>query len=520
MPDAHAALINDFDDISDRKVRSALECKELGTVIDLCKRRILRNDQDAQAYHFAALALREMQRGHDALGCHAEAIKLSPSNVDFLFQLGITQRRLRFFHEAIDTFDFALRFAPSSLELILAKGWSQFLASDPKCLQTAKNAVLEHRDAPEPFDLLGAAYRATGEIESAIDAYLKAWKLGAKHSKGLLQMVKSMHEDRLDEVKELIESVEDNKGRTKDPEYHFAIAEYEDRKGRFPEAYRNYLQGNDLASERYSFCLQTEIRGVQEMETLFSPTVAVAPNGSPDRPTPIFLVGMPRSGSTLVESILSDHSQITALGEIGELKNAVQKLGNLSFKEQADALKFVQDSYLSSRSLSGVSTKYAVDKYLGNYFYLGHIAHAFPDAKILHIQRDPRANAWSIFKHCFAEGELSFAYNPQNIIDFFAIYRRMMQFWTSKIGTRIYHLSYDSLVSDPEHETKRLFQHLDLPNETRLRSNKPSKRMISTASATQARRPIYQGSSDAWKNYADLAGDWLNQLTDELFING
>jgi hypothetical protein len=219
----------------------------------------------------------------------------------------------------------------------------------------------------------------------------------------------------------------------------------------------------------------------------------------------IFIVGMPRSGTTLVEQILSSHSHIYGGGElklIGQWCFGFVKL----YRQHGDAalldnyLQQLREHYL--QGLEALTDKPGVtDKMPVNFLWIGFILSAFPGAKVIHTVRDPMAVCWSIFKTPFAGTSNGYACDLEDIGEFYTLYRDLMNFWHDRFPGEIYDLNYERLTERQREETTRLLEYCDLPWEDACMEFHNNPREVTTVSANQVRKPMYQGSSEVWKPY-------------------
>jgi hypothetical protein len=202
----------------------------------------------------------------------------------------------------------------------------------------------------------------------------------------------------------------------------------------------------------------------------------------------IFIVGMPRSGTSLVEQILASHSTVHAAGELTAMAVLC-----LSGKDP----RGVRDGYLKGIPDAAVVT----DKMPANFMWIGVILSAFPDAKIVHTSRDPMATCWSIYKTSFTGSGNRFAHDLQDIAKFYKLYRDLMAFWRERFPGKIHDLNYEELTVNQEPETRALLDYCELPWEDACLRFHENPRPVRTASSAQVRKPMYQGSSRDWKRY-------------------
>jgi hypothetical protein len=137
----------------------------------------------------------------------------------------------------------------------------------------------------------------------------------------------------------------------------------------------------------------------------------------------------------------------------------------------------------------------------GNFRFIPLICAAFPEAKIIHVQRDSRATCWSNFRQYFSTNDLGYCYNLDDLVLYYKLYFSLMQFWQSKYGERIYNLDYERLTTDQENETRKLIKYLEIDWENSCLSPQDNKRSVKTVSQHQVRQKVYTGSSQAWKKY-------------------
>ena len=219
---------------------------------------------------------------------------------------------------------------------------------------------------------------------------------------------------------------------------------------------------------------------------------------------PIFIVGMPRSGTSLVHQILDSHSEVKGLGELNNLNKFVVPLlksFNHDIKEyfSKKELLLLRDEYLNSLPISNINENIIVDKMPLNFRYVGFILSCFPDAKVIHMNRDPMATCWSIYKYEFRGNAYSF--NQEDIASYYGLYSDLMGFWKDLFPGKIYDLCYEDLTSNQEEETQELLRYCELEWDDKCLNFHNNKTSVKTTSSMQVRKKMYQGSSEAWKKY-------------------
>ena len=175
-------------------------------------------------------------------------------------------------------------------------------------------------------------------------------------------------------------------------------------------------------------------------------------------------------------------------------------------------------AYLDELAKVSGGSQFVTDKMLDNFCRVGLILKALPEAKIIHVKRDPAATCWSTFKHYFPAKALGYSYDLNDTVRYFELYQDLMGFWDQLYGDQIYHLDYDRLTDEQEPETRKLIEHLELGWEDACLSPQENKRSVRTASQQQVRGKVYTGSSQVWRkfeSYLDGAFDELIQDVDK-----
>jgi hypothetical protein len=222
---------------------------------------------------------------------------------------------------------------------------------------------------------------------------------------------------------------------------------------------------------------------------------------------------MPRSGTTLLEQIVSNDHLIFGAGEISTLHTLFFDLFSQS-PEKIDLFKELD--HIKNRYLNHISAmtdrKIVTDKLPLNFLWLGYIKYIFPDAKFIHISRDPIATSFSIYKTLFSDGALEFTYDEDDIINFYRFYQDTMKFWNGFIKNDILNIGYEDLVNNPKDQTQLIFSYLNLKFDDSVLDIENNKRSVLTASDLQVRNPIYKGSSESWVPYKKYIEKFINEF--------
>jgi hypothetical protein len=235
----------------------------------------------------------------------------------------------------------------------------------------------------------------------------------------------------------------------------------------------------------------------------------------------IFICGMPRSGSTLVEQIISTHNKVYGAGEILFLSSVIKdnffngtKLDKQKIaKLQNSPKNLINEQYFEKISSLNFDQKVLTDKALINFKWIGFIKIFFPNSKIIHCKRDPKDNCLSIYKNNFSSHSMNWAYDQKNISNYHNNYSSLMQFWNSKIPEFIHTIEYEKLISDKKNEIKKLLEFCDLEmDDNCFNHHKNTKTQIKTVSISQARQAVYSSSVHSSDNYQDHLKEMFENL--------
>ena len=221
---------------------------------------------------------------------------------------------------------------------------------------------------------------------------------------------------------------------------------------------------------------------------------------------PIFILGMPRSGTSLVEQIISSHHKVYGAGELKSLNNIIASLTKHNTFIESENLSeknifSIREKYLESLANLNISENIITDKWPLNFKNIGFILSAFPEAKIVHLKRDTTATCWSIYKHYFSDSGNGWAYNLDDLAQFYNLYEDLMEFWHELYPNKIYDISYEDLTTNQEEETRKLLEYCDLEWDEDCLNFHTNNRAVETASSLQVREKMYRGSSEVWKQY-------------------
>ena len=305
---------------------------------------------------------------------------------------------------------------------------------------------------------------------------------------------------------------------------HFALGKMYDDSGDYENAFQDYGRGNELRRRNSPFDRQAWAALVERLIDVFGDLPL--PGARPVAPGPAFLVGMPRSGTTLVARLLGNAASVHGIGETEMLDAFIQRIAEIKaapypdcvLQLDGDELTAIAADYRRQLSSGGPQTRFVVDKNPLNFMHVGLIALLFPAAPVIHCRRDPLDTCLSVYFQNFAHARANFAYDFEDIAAFYAGYRRLMAFWESRLPGRLIQVDYATLVADPEDALQALYMRLDLPWSPAVARPESNPGTIATASAWQARQPVHTQSVGRWRRYAShLQG--LRRTLEEAGVN-
>ena len=443
-------------------------------------------------------------------------IELSDGHAKAWNTLGVLELSAANFWPAIDCFNAAVSRRPDMIE-----GWQNLAKALRRVgrvaeATTAYSKVLE-RDPNGGDALLGLALIEIehGKTVAAREKLVRCIDLRFSVGQALMLLAEIDRSTVDDEIHQKIKTsqLQDVDMSQSDAMYlEYALGNINDRSGQFDQAFAHFERANELQrSARGDKPYDDGGSAAYLKSAEFPPRVTIAANGKSVSATPVFIVGMPRSGTTLIEQVVSNHSLVSGLGETDWLEAAIRKSGagtqeGIGFDFEWIALEYhenIQKSYAPGMVFT--------DKMPLNFQWIGHIIHAFPDAKIIHVLRNPQAVCFSIFRQLFRG--MGFSNTQQDIAVFYKGYLQLMSHWETQFPNRIHHLDYETFVEAPGACARRMFEYLGLAWEDGVLDVEKNPRMVSTASMFQARRAIYSGSSHHWEHYSEYLTDDILELT-------
>lgn len=303
---------------------------------------------------------------------------------------------------------------------------------------------------------------------------------------------------------------------------HYALAKMYHQLGQYDQAFGHYAAGARRKRETMTYDVDADIARMRQIEEVFDGAVMANGGGDPS-PAPIFIVGMPRSGSTLVEQILASHSDVAGGGELPIMLRLIDKLdaGSNRYPAAVRDLTSADFTRLGHAVADDLRTaahgrRRVVDKLLSNFQNVGLIRRILPNAKIIWCRRSPLDTGLSCFRTLFRRG-LSFTYDLNELGRYFRAHDQLMRHWLDMAPDALYPVDYERLIARPEDQIRDLLQACGLAWQPQCLAFHETERVVFTASAVQVRRPIHRKAAGQWRHYAAHLGplaDALGPLAD------
>ena len=453
----------------------------------------------------------------DAILAFQKALSIKPDYAEAYNNIGNALKDQDKMKEAIEAFTKALSIKPDYAEPFNNMGNAlRDQGRLNEAIKVYKNALSIKPDYAEAYNNMGIALKDQGKLEEAIKAYLKALSIKPDYAEAHrnLSPVKKYTEN--DKQFLQVQRLYKRDGLSGDTQCHlnFALAKMYEDIGKLNQAFRHLSEGNALRKKflKYSInqdqVLFTKLKNAQPY--LLKNKLKI--NKTSSEVSPIFILGMLRSGTTLVEQIVSSHSEVTGAGELNHVSKFGGKLAVDPRSVSTATVSKFRDEYLADLSKVSNGNHFVTDKMPPNFRFIPLICAAFPEAKIIHVQRNAAATCWSNYKRYFASNSLGYCYDLKDVVAYYNLYKDLMRFWQSQYGDRIYHLNYESLTTDQENETRKLIKYLGLNWQQTCLSPQKNKRSVRTASQQQVRQKVYQGSSEAWRKYEPFLNGAFDSL--------
>jgi len=513
-------------------------------------RQVLKRSPDhPEANNNLGLSIWSQGRSQESLAWFERALHLSPDNVEFMFNyanafegmgelkqasvwyektiarrpdypdawcnLGNVLQAQGEYVAAVAAFEHAISlsadFAHHFPQIFINLGNALMeLGRSEEALQAYQDAVHARSDYVGAYLALGNAYLQHGRREAATGALRHAISLNPQSGGAYRNLAETKRFQERDSDVEAMEKLfqRDELDSSDKTELAFALGKvYGDLK-EDAKSFDYYLQGNHLKRQSLDYSIEKDRALFSLIKQTFTPEFLQQHQGiGLDDPAPIFIIGMPRSGTSLTEQILASHSQVHGAGELNDLRIVIEHACDEQGENYPSALMQLDNDELLKIATVYLERLHAymptapriTDKMPHNFLYVGLIHLLLPKAKIIHCQRNPMDNALSIFKVLFSAGKHAYAYSLEELGQYYHLYQNLMAHWRRLLPGAFYDLVYEDLVSDQEEQTRRLLEYCELPWEETCLAFHRTERVVRTASLVQVRQPMHASSVEGWR---------------------
>ena len=515
-----------------KQIQLAVDAFKSGRILEaegIAKKLIDLNPKVAFLYNLLGLISVDQKKIDQALEYYQQGIKIDPNYAMIYNNLGILYFRYK-------------------------SGWNHKEAEN-----FYKKSISLDKKLPEPQNNLGNLYKELNKFEEAMHCYKKAignnpkfsyghynlantyvtlgkFDLAKKHftesikldpnffnaHRSLSRITKYTEKEKhFIELKKLYKKIDINRVEN-GMDLAFALAKAHEDVENIEKSFEFYKKANFLNRSKINFSLKRQKEKFKSIKTTFDKKLFLKYKDSGCLDTnPIFIVGMPRSGTTLVEQIISSHPKVFAADEVEFIPSLIEKnFGekNLSVYLHGAAdfdkknLKLIGEEYKSIMKYVSNNSDRFTDKLPTNFLSIGFIKLILPRSKIIHCYRSPRDNCLSIFKNHFTSGKVKFAYDLNEIVEYYNLYEDLMQYWNDLLPNFIFNIKYENLISDTKAQIQSLLKACDLNWVDDCLKFYNNKRPIRTSSDIQARKKIYNTSIDSWKKYEKYLNVYFEKL--------
>jgi tetratricopeptide (TPR) repeat protein len=443
----------------------------------------------------------------------ARAVSLKPDMWDAHYNRGILQEKLGRMADAAASFEKVAAAKPDFVEAHFNLAnvrqdlgeYDSAMAGYARALELKPNLAGAHHN-------LGYVLNALGRPDDAIASYRRAIAAEPVFTEAHLSLSALTAYAPDDAHLERMRTLRKHPGLTSERRVFLdhALAKACEDIGEVDAAFAHLAEANRLRKRALGYDIASDEEVFGLIRAMFADADAPTPPGEAsargDRRTPIFVLGMPRSGTTLVEQILASHGEVVGGGERRTLNAAVaphmRALRHAARpRPTAGMLQSVREAYLSDGISHGGGATCFTDKMPLNFRWIGFVANSLPEAKIVHVSRHPIATCWSCYKHYFRSAALGFVCDLDDLVRYYRLYLQLMDDWRTRFPGRIYDLDYERLTEDQEGETRKLLAWCGLDWDERCLAFHDNAGAVGTLSASQVRKRMYRGSSRAWKAF-------------------
>ena len=464
-------------------------------------------------YNLLGLCLQSQKKFLEAIKYYKIAIQNNPNFFVVINNLGLTYHNMYDLKNAQHYYERAIEINPKFTHPISNLGnVKKELNNYEEAIKCYKLAISIDNKLYIVLHNLGMAYQALGKFEESKKYFESVLKINSKFTRADRSLSMSLKYDINNPHLKIMENkIKDQSlNNFQKIELYFGLGKaYEDIKN-YKKSFENYKLGNKIKRDTIKYQINDDVKLFKNIKNSFSNiNFQNLENVGNKSNKMIFILGMPRSGTTLVEQIIANHKNVYGAGELRDLTQIIKENFLVNDKIKFPEKFNIKDQnffsnmgtkYLENLDRYNTNKNYITDKAPLNFKWIGLIKLILPKSKIIHCTRDPKDICLSLFKNIF-EGQLNFSYNLEEVGEYHKLYQNLMEFWKQLLPDFIYDISYEKLVENQEFESRKLLDFCNLDWDKNCLTFYKNKRGIITASFAQARKPIYKNSVKSWQKY-------------------
>lgn len=488
---------------------------------DYCRQYLKKVPHDVEGMRLLADIGMRLGVLDDAEFLLESALKFEPDNVPVRIEYIRALSKRQKFQQALEQAKHLLDTAPKNAQFRSLFAIESMRAGDYETAITSFDEVLKLLPGdPTTLTSKGHAHKTSGQYEHAVSSYRAALASQPRHGEAYYSLanlkVYAFTEDEINNMQ-----AQENDATLSHIErvyLCFALGKAHEDLGDFETSFKYYQRGNRLKKSRGRYKAAQMSEDLAAQRTVCSPALFGRKSGvGHGAPDPIFILGLPRAGSTLLEQILSSHSQVDGTLELPNILSLSQRLRRRGRQGAAsaypDILGEVSDQeleafgreYINDTRIHRQGAPYFIDKMPNNFRHIGLINLILPNAKVIDARRNPMACCFSGFKQLFAEGQ-EFTYDQQDLGQYYADYVELMDHWDKVLPGKVLRVHYEDVVAELEPQVRRILEYCGLPFEAACLNFHQTERSVRTPSSEQVRQPIYESGLEQWRHFEPYLG--------------
>lgn len=496
--------------------RQAVQKQDWAAVSNCATELLKQNSESPEGHFLSGLVEKAALRLAKASEEFATALELDPERYDAAIELANQHCAARRNGEA---FELLVRYESMLGNSPLYLDMAGTVYSDIGMSERAWPLYRKANELQPGIDLFQANLASCsvylGKIDEAKEVYRRLLDKYPGHQRNHYQLARLEKARDTKHVEQMLEILRSTNLRPDQNVFlYYALGKELEDLERWDDAFYHYKLGGDAVGSVADYDVQTDLRIVDTViDTCNEEWMAAGADTAstdPDEKTPIFIVGLPRTGTTLTERIIASHSRVESVGETEFVQMVIRRESGVQSVEKMTPemievmaekdIDLIAEGYLDAVRYKLGDEPMFIDKLPFNYLYLGFIAKAFPQAQIVYLKRNPMDSCFALYKQVFT-WPYKYSYRLDTLGQYYVAYERIMNHWRQVLGKRLIEVEYESLVADQEGQTRRLLDRLGLEFEESCLRFDENKSAATTASSVQVRQKVHTGSVNKWKRF-------------------